>query len=533
MQEHAHTTPGPIQFDVWALVTILRRRLWVVVLAAFVLAGLTAAYTLVVSPVYRATARILVDPATRQPFDNPNLSSRRNDETAFIDSQVAVIGSDTVLRPVVRKNNLMSDDEFGDGALSGLLTSIVKRLLGGGDSGPATEARRENNAIENLGKALTVKREGLTYVISVSVDSENPAKAAKVAQDIAESYLTDGKRHKETSSIEVMEQIDNRLVGLRQQLHDAESAVQKFKAENQLQSTGDSGLLTSQELAGLNTQLTEARAELAEKQARYNEIAAALKKGVSRNSINEIPLPDTANQLRNQYVLAVRQEANLEADLLPMHPNLLRAKREVNRIEALLRAEAQNVANAAKIELAVARERVVNLERALDTSRSESNTGDAALIRLRELETEATTTRTLYESVLGKAKEIAELDQVTIPGARIIGPAVPPKKPVWPKKKLLVALAGVLGLLLGTALVVGGEAIRQLTAHMQPPLERDRATMRTGRIVADTAAEKEAARRRAKQYILANSSKPQAKPANASLLDSLENRSLLDMRRSG
>ena len=38
---------------------------------------------------------------------------------------------------------------------------------------------------------------------------------------------------------------------------------------------------------------------------------------------------------------------------------------------------------------------------------------------------------------------------------------------IWPKKKLLVALAGFLGLLLGTGFAVGGEAIRQVSAQFR------------------------------------------------------------------
>ena len=279
------------------------------------------------------------------------------------------------------------------------------------------------------------------------------------------------KRQKETSSVEVTDQIDKRLIGLRERLHKAETAVQRFKEENGLQSTGDRGLLVNQELGDLNAQLATARAELASKEARYNEIAAVVKKGISPEAINGISAsPDSSqavSRLRDQYTAAVRQEANLEAELLPSHPDLIRAKAQVKRIEGLLLAETRRIADAARIDYGVARERVANLERALRSSVSKSNVSDAASIRLRELETEAETTRALYQNILGRVKEIAELDQVVAPSARIIAPARVPEDPVWPKKKLLVALAGIFGLLVGTALAVGGEAVRQVSASLR------------------------------------------------------------------
>ena len=361
---------------------------------------------------------------------------------------------------------------------------MVSRLLalfrGKDDFGtPESQARRENDAVEALGKAVAVKREGLTFVVDIMVDSENPDKAAQLAQAIAESYLEDRKRQNEVSSAEVSEQIQQRLVGLRERLNDAELAVQRFKAEHQLQSTGQDGLLKSQELGGLSAQLTEARAQLAEKQARYDEIAAFLKKGVSLNSINEVSASPNSSSLRDQYALAARTVANLESSLLPRHPRLIRAKSDLVRLEGLLRAEAQESANAAKIELGVARERVANLESAVDTSRAVTVTGDSALVGLRALETEAQTTRTLYENALAKTKEISELDRVVVPGARIISPGLPSDSPVWPKKKLLVALGGILGLVLGVALVVGQEAMRQISAQFGPRLAASRAVPAT------------------------------------------------------
>ena len=86
------------------------------------------------------------------------------------------------------------------------------------------------------------------------------------------------------------------------------------------------------------------------------------------------------------------------------------------------------------------------------------------MIRLRELESDAQASRTIYESALSRANQISTLDEVVIPSARIIGPGLPAKSPVWPKKKLLVMLGGFFGVMVGVALVIGGEVVRQLAA---------------------------------------------------------------------
>lgn len=465
MQAPRQMPSGPVGLDIWAILTVLRRRLHIVVLTAAAFVVVTIIYALMATPVYVSSASLLIDPDARQPFDDPNIPKRGIDENSYIESQVAVIGSDSVLRPVVRQFNLKADAEFGDG---GTRTSLLDLLgFGGAESGPADEIARENAAVRALSSAVSAGRVGTTRVISVSVESGSAGKSAKLAQGIAESYLADRRRDKQISSAGIDEQIQERLAELRDRMRAAEAAAQDYKAANRLQSTGEDGLLTSQELAGLNTQLTEARATLAEKQARYDQLAAFVKGGVSANSINEISTSPNVAELRSQYTTAVRTVANLESELLPQHPRLIGARSEVRRLEGLLQAEAQDAADAARIELGVARVRVANLESAVDMSRDRSDSGDAAMIRLRELESEAQASRTIYESALSRANQISTLDEVVIPSARIIGPGLPAKSPVWPKKKLLVVLGGFFGVMVGVALVIGGEVIRQLVAIMR------------------------------------------------------------------
>ncbi|PHP65131.1 hypothetical protein CSC94_20650 [Zhengella mangrovi] len=456
-----------MQFDIWRIVLILRSRLWLVALCAIVFAGLTAAFTMSVSPVYRSTARVLIEPAMRQPFDNSKTQSRGGDDPAAIDSRAAMIASDAVLRPVVQRFKLVDDPEFGAGGKPGLLSRVMSIVRGSSHGGAATPEDLENKAVNAFSKAVKVNREGLTYIISISVDSENPDKAASLAQAVAESFLTDAKRHRDLVSAGVTDEIEKRVAGLRERLTKAEMAVQQFKAENRLQSAGQQGLLVNQELAEINTQLTAARAALAEKKAYYDALQAFSRGVNTETTLNVVTQSPRLAQLQEQYLQASREEARLAAELLPRHPRLVRSRSEVARLRGLLNQEGTNALEGAKVDLQAARERVANLESAVNSSRSQTDLGDAASVRLRELETEAQTTRTLYENILGRAKEIAELDQVVVPDARIISPAVAADSPIWPKKKLLVALALVLGTGVGLFLAVGGEIARMLIEHLR------------------------------------------------------------------
>ncbi len=314
-----------------------------------------------------------------------------------------------------------------------------------------------------LAKALSVDRQGATYVIDIAVKSESSSKAAALSLAIANGYLNEQQREARERSERLAEQIDDRLIGLREKLRATEEKVQEYRAKFRLQSSSDGTLLIGQELDGLNAQLAEARSALATARASNQEIQRYLKREIDPTALGDLVSSPRVTKLLEDYAGAVRLEASLAADLLPSHPTLIRAKAQVARISELIRQEIKSIGEAKTIELDVAAERVANLERQIDGLRTTSNADEQQLITLRELETEAKATRAVYENVLSRAKEVANLEQVTTPLARVISPAEPPEKPSWPKRKILLVLAAIVGTMLGTMLVVAQEAWRQLS----------------------------------------------------------------------
>ncbi|MXN66619.1 hypothetical protein GR183_17010 [Stappia sp. GBMRC 2046] len=456
--------------DPYAVIRALRDRWKAIVAIAAAVVLVTAGYAFTATPVYTAAAKIILDASIRQPFEDANSATRLSNDPFAVDSQIAVISSASVLRPVVEAQGLVDDPEFGDGGGGGLLKTLLGGLLGSPVPGPQEQEERITNSVRALGKALSVSRQGATYVINIAVNSQSPSKSVHLANAIAQGYLAEQQRSARERADRLSEQVDERLISLRERLRETEQRVQQFKAENQLQSTAEGTLLVGQELDGLNTQLVEARSALATADASYREIQRYLQRQVDPTALGDVVSNPRITQLLEQYANAVRAEASLSTDLLPSHPTLQRAKAQVQRISSLIRDELRAVGEAKKVERDVAQERVANLARQIDSLRTNSDASEEQLITLRELETEAAATRTVYENVLGRAKELGDLEQVTVPLARIISPAEPPEGPSWPKKKILLVLAGVLGLMLGTGLVVSAEVWRQVRAEFGPKL---------------------------------------------------------------
>lgn len=447
--------------DLAGLITILRRRLKLIAVTIACVVALAVGYILFTTPTYMADARILVDPRKKHTVGTEVVPSGFGENFAesfaLVDSQVKVILSDAVLRPVVKSQHLAADPEFGAPREPNFVLGLWQAFTGLLSSAPPAESDNpEERALTALVKHMKVSRDDQTFVIEIDVTTEDPAKSARLTQAIAESYLADQSNDKAETTQRVSALMDGQLAALRQRLSTAENAVETFRAAHNLQEA-DGELIDTHQLKGLNDQLISAQNDLAQAESKYNQVEQLLKNGVDPSMIGDVIASDTIARLREQYALAARKEATLSVNLLPSHPQLQAAHSEVQRLHDLIRDEVKRVADAIKLQYEVARQRLVTAEQALAASRQEADTNDSARVKLRELERDARTTRSVYESFLSRVKEMNEAELIATPDARIISPAAIPDRAAWPRKSLILALALVLGCGLGGSLALTAE----------------------------------------------------------------------------
>ena len=443
------------------LIRALRRRLTLIGVTIAVVLALAVSYLLVATPYHTASTEILIDPRKKNTVQNEvvpsGLGTTAGDNFALVDSEVKVILSDTVLRPVVKSQHLTADPEF-NGEAPGLLSTMVGFVTGiFGDSASEVPFSPEDRALLALKEKIKVTRGSQTYVILITVTTKGPVKSAQIAQAIAASYLEDQSESKIETTQRVSAQMDGQLAALRQRLLQAESQAQKFRAGHNLQQGENGVLIDTRQLEELNKKLTDAQAEMARSDAKNQQVQRLLREGVDPEMIGDAINSATVSRLRDQYALAARREAIVGADLLPSHPQLMQVHSEVERLRGLIQAEVERISKAINLDYEAAKQRLEAAQAALAASRREANTHDSAFIKLRDLEREAETTRTVYKSFLSRVKEMNEAERIYTPDARIISPATIPQEASWPKKLLILALALAFGCALGGSLALAAE----------------------------------------------------------------------------
>ncbi len=404
--------------------------------------------------IYTAQVQILIDPADLRVVENgvTPTSPLADSGVSIAESQVRVIGSDSVLGRVVTRLRLQDDPEFAKPlpARDGL-AETMKRLLG--LAAPETITRDPSlRAIEELRRKVVIRRPERTFVIEVLVRSEQGDKAALIANTIADIYSAQETVARANSAARASEALAARLTELRQGLQTAENRLAKYREDNRLVAT-NGRLLVDQRLGELNQQLASASIRTAEARARADQ--ARQLRVSDGTALPEMLQSTELRALRQQQADLARQNAETSIRLGPRHPLISEQNAQIRELDRALAREKTRIIDSTVKELdrAVAGEAAI--QRELDKLKRETTTNDRALIGLRELERDVDVQRTVYEAFLKRARETGQQERLDSTNIRVISAATPPLGRSWPPSpKMLLPVALLLGLLAGAALAV-------------------------------------------------------------------------------
>ena len=431
---------APEPGDIADIVAKIRRHLGWIAFCLVAAWALGFAYLLFANPSYTATAQLFIDPSRRKVVSDEVIQNGVGNDIALFESQISIMGSDSILRRVVDAERLVDDIEFTPVQRPGMLVRLRTVL-----KQPTRPPDTMTVALAGLARVLRVRRVQNTYVINVDVTSDDPVKAARVANALSKAYLDDQADAKAEAAHKANNLIDARLDELKDQVRRAETNVDQFRRANRIM-TSEGGLLDEQQLTKLNTELVGVRTLLAATKARLDELTSTLKRGISAESLPEAMNSPVIQKLRDQLATVARREASLNAQFQPRHPVLVEVRAQMSAIKSQIAGELSRITAATQSEYQIAINREAEIGRTLGRSQDTVSTSATAQIKLRELEREAEASREILRAFLARAKETQEQQNITIADARVIGPAAVPSKPSNPNPWIVVALSTLAGL---------------------------------------------------------------------------------------
>jgi succinoglycan biosynthesis transport protein ExoP len=420
---------------------------------------LAAAALIVIAPKYQATAVVMVDPRQLHVTDTPTVLTGIGADAAAVESQVEIITSTALARKVITAMKLEDDPEFARPSWSDEISSALHTLLGG--DGGALQRTKEQRLISNLQKNLTVRRRGQTYVLEINFYAKEAAKAARIANAVAQAYLADQREVNSSTTATASEWLDARMEGMRERLRRSDEAVENYRSSHNIVDVTQGNKLLNRQIEDLTQQIALARTYTADARARMEQVEHAARHNDDPSTLNEVLQSPVITNLRSQYTDAARTVSEYSTMYGERYPALTVVRARLADVRRQINDEIARILAGVHNDYQTAVNRQTTLETALAGLKDQFAAADQAEIKLHELERDAQANRDLFEQFLNRAKQTSEQQSLQIADARIVAPALPPLKPSRPAMSLLLGAAACGGLLLAIAIALLMEQMRQ------------------------------------------------------------------------
>ena len=396
---------------------ILRRQSWKILgfIAICVMATLIVSKR--ITPVYEATATVDVDRQVPTGIVGQEANiSVMNDSDQFLATQMKLIQSDSVLRPVAEQFHLREAEE----ALEGDSAENRARVI----EGPVRL------------KQLAVTRPPNTYLLLISYRSRDPHLAANVSNGIARSYLEHSYNLRIHASASLSTFMEKQLEELRAKMERSGAALTGFERELNLINPEEKTNILSAQLLQLNTEYTNAQAERIRKGASWESIEKGSFEAAQVSSQGE-----ALKKLTERLNEAGQAFAEVKVQYGSQHPLYRRAAADVAEVERQVGAARANISQRVEVEYQQAVNRESMLKQAVGTIKTEFDRLNARSFEYEQLKREAEADRKLHDELVRKIREAGINAGFQNNNIRIADIARPGVRPVSPNLRLNLFLA--------------------------------------------------------------------------------------------
>ncbi|HPY31514.1 MAG TPA: polysaccharide biosynthesis tyrosine autokinase [Verrucomicrobiota bacterium] len=431
------TTPPPetkLHFlDYWRIIRIRKT----VILAVFLLVVLTATLVTWILPVsYSSEARIKVD---RDVSDIPGMTQTPllpGYDPYFIQTEFEVIQSERILSNVVHQLNLSV--EWGKKYAGGerLKTQETMTLL---------RNRMDLNPVRN------------TSLITIRVFSQDAEEAARIANEIAETYKEYRLAQRRELTMGGIRILEDRFQDQEKKVQAAQREVDELRAKLEISDADAAGtspttLLEAEVLRRLKAQQIEGEAAYVREATLLQELKTTAPEDLKSVLPTAVADPQLA-ELLQQLNLVEQERIRLARDLTDDHPAVVTVTRQIKDIETKIAQRADGIIRGLEKRVASMKAYLDSLTRnveeamRVDIEKAEkSRPYFEAKQRLEEV--------MRFRSILNLklAQERIDVDLPRTAMVEIVDTAKPGLRPVRPNKPLNIALGVIIGLVVGVGL---------------------------------------------------------------------------------
>lgn len=469
--------------DLRDVVQLFRRNLGKIFFCVLAVVGLALLYLDSSPPIYAANALLEVAEGSRQ-----NPAPTEVDTSDTLKTIERKIASQSVLLGVIRNLQLADDPGFiapnaggffGDLRLSPRLTaaivgflrfiraeSLIDRWQLDQPVPPALVPLSNAELVRRLAAKITVGQVQGSRLITLRVEDHDPDKARRIAQEVIDEFFGQARASRRQDSANARELLLAEAQRVGADYKASQEKLEAYRHEYNAVSLQERQNIVVERLRELNQQVTTARkARLALEAQQAQAMRHADDAPEQLLGLQLVAEAPDVIEVRKQITLQDAQVATLGRRFGPLHPTLIQAKTQLERLRATLHATIRRAAERVRDSYASAKSTEDALEASLAAQEKAALELDRIGIPYHSLEREAQANATMYQKVLDNLKQFdvehGLLSENDVNGIdiRIVEPPLLPLRPSRPHHSLWLAISTAAGLFLGCGAALVSHAL--------------------------------------------------------------------------
>jgi len=415
---------------------LVRRYRWRIATAVVVITTAVGLFSLTRPHEYEASAVIRVDPTGQQTLGSNAQPEVSFDALQLMTTELQVITSPAVVLDVIRQAGLNQDPEFNSEALAAR-------------AGPQRVSQKTLAAVTS---AVSVSQPANSFLLQVGFRSRSPELSSQVANLLVKAFADHEYESRANALQDSSRYMSSQMDALRAQMEGSQQALVDYESTNDVLDPDDKTNVMQARLSQLNEAYNKAQVARVQ-----SEVDDDIVRGGDLDALLTSDRGTDLEVLQTQLESDQRRLANLGQIYGPNYPLLQQQERLVLSDRNLLTDKEQHIAAQIADEYRSRRSQETLLFGLLQQQKQAMDDFNRKAIQYHNLKAKADSVASLYYGLQQRVQDATVGAGLHSEELRVVSPARPSDRPVYPRPLLATALAGLLSTVVcvGLAVVAG------------------------------------------------------------------------------
>jgi succinoglycan biosynthesis transport protein ExoP len=439
---------GTFNLDLQEYFRILVRRKWLILSIAGAFLALGIVRTLVTTPLYTAAVRLQIDRNVAKIVEGGNVTPVEGSDFEFLRTQYELLQSRTIAERVASALKLGEDPAFlkpKEFSIMGALMSVFR------SNGPPSSIQRDKKAREHVATGIVLANRGVRPVagsrlVDLIYTDAVPSRAQRIATAYADAFIAANLDKRFQANAYAKTFLEDQLKQLKLRLEESEKVLLEFAQKEQIVAVTEKASIAENNLASANAALGNLVSERIKNEQLWRQV----------ETVSGITLPQL---LTNSVVDGLRGKRNaLVADyqekletFKPGFPAMVQISNKITEIDRQLATEVKIIKASLKAAYESSLGQEAEMKKRIESLRAEVLDLQKRSIEYNILKREVDTTRSLYEGLLQRYKEVDVAGGVGANNIFVVDRAELPGAPSSPQISRSLLLTLIIGLVTGLA----------------------------------------------------------------------------------